>query len=126
MVANLPEFPSKPMLMLNHDVNGVGNGIQVNGGKDHPALYEFIEQVNRKYAINPNVSAGEMGQGFGNSDHGPFLKKGIPAYATWVTGAAPYGIHTEEDSIYVITPKIMEDVARLYFMAAYLYADAEK
>ena len=124
MVANLPEFPSKPVIMLNHDVNGVGNGIQINGGKDHPALYELIAQVNKKYAINPNLIAGEMGEGFGNSDYGPFLEKGIPAYATWVTGAAPYGMHTPEDSIHIITPKIMEDVARLYFMAVYFYADA--
>jgi len=41
----------------------------------------------------------------GNSDYDPFLKRGIPALSTWVRGGQRYGVHTEEDSIYVITPR---------------------
>ena len=123
MVANLPPFPSKPIFMLNHDVNGVGNALRIAGGETYPELYELIEEVNEKYAINENISAGEIQQQFGNSDYAPFVEHGIPAYSIAVTGGGIYGIHTEADSIYVITPKIMEDMTRLFFMAAYLYAD---
>ena len=123
MVAHLPEFPSKPLLMLNHDMNGVGRGLRIAGGKTYPELYKFITKVNEKYSINDNISAGEISQRFGNSDYAPFMENGIPAYSTWVTGGGGYGVHTERDSIYVITPRIMEDIVRLFFMAGYLFAD---
>jgi hypothetical protein len=123
MVANLPDFPSKPVHMLNHDMNGVGRGLRIAGGKTYPDFYAFITKVNEKYSINDSVSAGEISQRFGNSDYAPFVENGIPAYSTWVTGGGGYGTHTEGDSIYVITPKIMEDIVRLYFMAGYLYAN---
>jgi hypothetical protein len=123
LVANPPAFPSKAIFMLNHDMNGVGNGLRIAGGKNYPEFYEFLEKVNKKYSINNNISAGEIRQRFGNSDYAPFLEKGIPACSTWVTGGGRHGIHTEGDSIYVITPKIMEDIVRLYFVAGYLFAD---
>jgi hypothetical protein len=123
MVANPPEFPSKPIFMLNHDMNGVGNGLRISGGSIYPEMYEYIKKVNEKYSINGSISAGEIRQKFGNSDYAPFIERGIPAYSTWVTGGGRYGVHTEGDSIYVITPKIMEDIARLYFMAGYFFAD---
>lgn len=123
MVANLPDFPSKPLLMLNHDMNGVGRGLRIGGGKTYPEFYEFITKVNEKYSINDSISAGEISLRFGNSDYAPFVENGIPAYSTWVTGGGGYGAHTEGDSIYVITPQIMEDIVRLFFMAGYLFAD---
>ncbi len=123
MAANLPIFPSKPVLMLNHDMNGVGRGLRIAGGKTYPEFYDVLVKVDQKYSINDNISASEIEHRFGNSDYAPFLEKGIPAYSTWVTGGGGYSVHTEEDSIYVITPKIMEDIGRLFFMAAYLFAD---
>lgn len=123
IVDNPPEFPSRAIFMLNHDMNGVGSGLRIAGGSTYPELYEYLKEVNEKYSINNNISAGEIRQRFGNSDYAPFLEKGIPAYSTWVTGGGRYGVHTEGDSIYVITPKIMEDIVRLYFVAGYLFAD---
>jgi hypothetical protein len=125
MAANLPDFPSKPIFMLNHDMNGVGRGLRIAGGKTYPEFYEILTNVNKKYSINNSISASEISQRFGNSDYAPFVENGIPAYSTWVTGGGGYGIHTEEDTIYVITPKIMEDIVRLFFMAGYLFADKE-
>jgi len=123
MASNLPEFPSKPILMSNHDMNGVGTSLYVAGGKTYPELYEIILKVNAKYEINPNISAGTISHVGGNSDYAPFLEKGMPAISTWVRGGQRYGVHTKEDSIYVITPKIMEDIVRLYFMAVYQFAN---
>jgi hypothetical protein len=123
MASNLPEFPSRPILMSNHDMNGVGTSIHVAGGETYPDFYEIILKVNAKYEINPNISAGTISRIGGNSDYAPFLEKGIPAISTWVRGGQRYGVHTAEDSIYVITPKIMEDIVRLYFMAGYQFAN---
>jgi len=123
MAANLPADLSKAILMSNHDINGSGNAINVAGGKTYPELYALIEKVNATYKIGATVSAGEISPIDGNSDYAPFLEKGIPAYNTGVRGGSGAGIHTAEDSIYIITPKIMEDIVRLYFAAGYLYAD---
>ena len=123
MTANLPEYPSKPIMMVNIDVAGAGTGIRVTGGKTYPDLYNLIEKVNDKYSINRNISSGEISPVGGNSDYAPFLTKGIPAYTNSTSGGQRFGIHTAADSIYIVTPKVMEDMARLYFMASYLYAN---
>ena len=75
------------------------------------------------FEFNKNISAGKISHVGGNSDYAPFLEKGIPALSTWVRGGQRYGVHTKEDSIYVITPKIMEDIVRLYFMAGYQFTN---
>lgn len=123
MASNLPEYPSKPIMMVNIDVAGAGTDIQITGGKTYPDLFGLVKRVNDNYAINPNISAGEISGVGGNSDYAPFLVKGIPAYNTSSRGGQRIGIHTESDSIYTVTPKVMEDMARLYFMASYLYAN---
>jgi hypothetical protein len=123
MVSDLPHFPSRPILMSNHDMNGVGNSIYVSGGKTFPGFYECLLNINEKYGINSEVSAGEIRSVGGNSDYAPFLEQGIPSYSTWARGGGRYGVHTAEDSIYVITPQIMEDIVRLYFMAGFQFAN---
>lgn len=119
MAENLPVFPSKPIMMSNHDINGIGTSLYVAGGKTYPDFYDILHQVNEKCGINLSIDAGDIRAMGGNSDYAPFLQKGIPAYSTWVRGGQRVGIHTAEDSIYVITPKIMEDIVRLYFAAGY-------
>jgi hypothetical protein len=123
MANNLPEYPSKPIMMVNIDVAGAGTGIRVTGGKTYPELYSFIQKVNDTYGINPNISAEEISPAGGNSDYASFLAKGIPAYTNSSRGGQGFSIHTEKDSIYIVTPKVMEDMARLYFMASFIYAN---
>jgi hypothetical protein len=123
LASNLPRFPSRPVLMVNHDMNGTGNSLVVAGGETFPEMYGFLERANKKYSLLQNLSASEISPLGGNSDYAPFLAKGIPAYSNWTRGGQGGGIHTAEDSIYIITPKIMEDIVRLYFIAAYEFAD---
>ena len=123
MAENPPDSPSKPLLMSNHDMNGVGTSISVSGGKTYPELYNLMVEANTTYKINDNLSAGGISSVGGNSDYAPFLERGIPAYSTWVRGGQRYGTHTAEDSIYIITPKVMEDIVKLYFMAGYRFLD---
>jgi hypothetical protein len=123
MVNNLPKFPSKPILMSNHDMNGIGTGISISGGKTYPELYDFIQEVNARYQINNNITASEITAKGGNSDYAAFLEKGIPAYNNGTRGGRGPSIHSPEDTIDHITPKIMEDIVKLYFMAGYLYAN---
>ena len=107
-------------MISNHDMNGVGSSLHVVGGKTYPELYQLIERVNNQYAIGCTISSSEISHVGGNSDYAPFLQQGIPAYSNWTRGGATYGVHTPGDNIYIITPKIMEEITRLYFMAGYL------
>ena len=122
MADNLPDFPSKPIMMSNHDVNGNGTSLYISGGKDYPELFEILIDVNKRYKINQSIDAGGIRAMGAGSDYAPFVDKGIPTYSTWVRGGGRRGVtHTAGDSIYVITPKIMEDLVRLYFAAGYLF-----
>lgn len=123
MAGHLPASPSRMILMSNHDINGVGKAIHVAGGVTYPDLYKLMEAANARYNFGAGLSASEISPVDGNSDYAPFLEKGIPAYNIGVRGGAGGGIHTAEDSIYTITPKIMEDIVRLFFAAGFLYAD---
>ena len=109
--------------MVNHDMNGTGNSLVVAGGKTYPEMYGFLEKANEKYSLLGNLSASEISPLGGNSDYAPFLAKGIPAYSNWTKGGRGGGTHTAADSIYFVTPKIMEDIVRLYFIAAYEFAN---
>jgi len=122
-VANPPEFLSRPLLMINHDMNGAGNSLVIAGGETYPELFEIMKKLNERYALVKSLSATEISPVGGNSDYAPFLVKGIPAYSNWPRGGQAGGTHTAEDSIYAISPKIMEDIARLYFIAVYEFAD---
>ncbi len=123
MAAHLPGHPSKPILYSNHDVNGVGAQLHISGGLTFPKLYRHIEAVNAQNAIQPDLTAGEISMSGGNSDYASFTAKGIPAYNTAVRGGSGPGAHSPESTIYTITPKIMEDMVRLYFLATYRYAN---
>jgi len=126
MAENLPTFPSRPIMMSNHDVNGNGTSLYISGGKDYPELFEILLEVNKKFKINQSVDAGDIRAMGAGSDYAPFVDKGIPTYSTWVRGGGRRGItHTAGDSIYVITPKIMEDIVRLYFAAGYQFLNKE-
>lgn len=123
MTDNLPEFPSKPIFMSNHDMNGVGTSIYISGGKTYPELYQLMIRANNTYKINESLGAGGISPVGGASDYAPFLAKGIPSYSTWVRGGQRYSAHTAGDTIYIITPKIMEDIVKIYFVAGFRFLD---
>lgn len=122
MAENLPDFPSKPIMMSNHDMNGDGTALFISGSKDYPELYELLLDVNERYGMNLSLEAGGIQTMGAGSDYAPFVRRGIPTYSTWVRGGGRRNVtHTAGDSIYVITPKIMEDIVRLYFAAGYQF-----
>ena len=109
--------------MSNHDMNGVGTSIYISGGKTYPELFQLMDEANNTYKINQSLSAGGISPVGGASDYAPFLAKGIPSYSTWVRGGQRYGTHTAGDTIYIITPRIMEDIVKLYFIGGYRFLD---
>jgi hypothetical protein len=109
--------------MINIDSNGIGTGIRISGAKTYMDLFPYIEKAKKNYNIASIIDPSTISIGRGASDYDPFLRLGIPTWANWTTGGKGGGYHDANDTIYFITPKIMQDVAKLYFSAVYEYLD---
>jgi len=123
MASNLPPEPMKMIHMINIDSNGIGTGIWITGAKTYTDLFPYIEKVKKDYNIACTIGSSTISIGRGASDYDPFLRLGIPTWASWTTGGKGGGYHDANDTIYFITPKIMQDVAQLYFAAVFEYLD---
>jgi hypothetical protein len=123
MVSNLPPEPMKIIYMINIDMNGIGSEMWISGAKTYPDLFPYIEKAKKDYNIMCTINSSASLKGSEISDFAPFLRLGIPTWANWTTGGKGGGYHDANDTIYSITPKIMQDVAKLYFSAVYEYLD---
>jgi hypothetical protein len=123
MANNLPGPPMKLIQMFNFDMNGVGSGIWVSGGKSYPEFYKIMMEVKEEFRIKCKIGTSTISPGRGGSDYASFLRKGYPSYSNWVTGAKKLEYHNPNDTIYLLTPKIMKDVVTLYFTAGYRFAN---
>lgn len=116
----LPKYPSNIRWMVNYDMVGVGDTCMVAGAVEDPGLYNIIEKAMKDYSI-PGGMVAVKNEGFmTRSDHTAFQRKHIPSYGNWTNGQ-DNGYHTDKDTIYKITPQIMEDIARAYFIGIYRF-----
>ena len=123
-VEHLPASLTRCVGVFNLDMEGVGRGAYVAGGKNHPDLFKLLEQA--RDALEPGITlkAG-LSEGEVRADHGPFQAAGIPAVSLFGNGASPHhGYHTDEDTIWWIAPKNMEAVGRIVLDAAVRAADS--
>ena len=114
---NHPTFPlDKTMCMLNIDMVGNGNGLSVWGAESFPAVAKIFAGVNdrwlhRDFEVTPYVSYSQAG-----GDE--FSKRGIPAlYIATTEELKPMYYHDPRDREETLTPEIMEDAARMLFLA---------
>lgn len=114
---NHPVFPlEKTVAFLNLDGVGCGNTINVLAGKNFPALSAFIEKANAQYIHRPLVSSFFANIARPRLDAARFLWKNVPSLSFSVSGAPSY-YHNTKDRLETITPEILEDLARLLFVA---------
>jgi hypothetical protein len=104
---------------FNMETVGRGEQISAGGGKNYPQLWEVIDRNNQKY-IHRQVRAGFTANlARPRQDAAHFMWASIPSISFGVGGAPslPYATyHTTKDNIDIITPEIMEDLARLTFL----------
>jgi len=115
----------KTLVMMNMEGPGMGSRITASGARTYPAFWSFIEKANEKY-IHRNVSGGPAAYpGRPRQDSAWFFWKGVPALTFGASGiSVPYATyHNTKDSIELVTPEIMEDMAQLFFMAIMDMAD---
>jgi hypothetical protein len=106
--------------MLNLETVGRGERITAGGGRNYPQLWEFIERNNRKYIHRPVSATLTANLARPRQDAAHFMWANVPTISFGVAGAPPLPFatyHTTKDSPDIITPEIMEDLARLVFLA---------
>lgn len=114
---NHPGIPlGKTVCFLNMD--GVGNGdkLSATAGKNFPKLWHYIEQANEKYVhrrLQPSYFANLARP---RLDAARFLWAGIPSISFSAYGT-PSFYHNTKDTIALITPEVMEDLAKILFQA---------
>lgn len=121
MAQHMPAEPSKMIHMVNIDSNGIGTGLWITGIKTFKELGVYLEKAKKDYDIKCGIGGSEIALDRGASDYDAFLRMGIPSWANWTAGGKGGGYHDPNDTIYYTTPKIMQDIARLYLAAAYEY-----
>jgi len=118
----MPKYPPNLLWMVNFDMVGVGDAASVAGADVDPELFSIIEKVMKQYSIRSKITAVKNEGMMSRSDHTAFQRRHIPSYGNWTNGE-DNGYHTGKDTIYKITPQIMEDLARTYFMAIHKFLE---
>jgi hypothetical protein len=113
----------KVAAFLNYDMEGVGDRMNASLS---PWLLDrrgLIDQADAGLGIVGRV--GEM-RGIGNrsGDVAPFFAKGIPIASVMSNGKRPaFSYHQPADSLEIVQPQLMADIARLTYRWAFLLAD---
>ena len=117
---NHPTFPlDKTMCMLNIDMVGNGNGLAGWGAESFPAVAKIFAQVNDRWLHREfEVTPYERAVSYSQADGDEFSKRGIPAlYIATTEELKPMYYHDPRDRAETLTPEIMEDAARMLFLA---------
>ena len=122
LFAHKPTFPKdKTVVFINLDMVGNGTGISVNGSSPYKSLLSFFESANTKYIHRPfRGSAPEPAEFFGRprSDSYNFSSVGYRTMSIGTTGGyKKVYYHLPGDDPDAITIDIMEDVAKMIYVA---------
>jgi hypothetical protein len=109
----------KTVVLINMEGPGMGDKISASGARTYPSFWTFIEKANEKY-VHRILSGGAASYpGRPRQDSAWFFWKGVPSLTFGANGkSVPYATyHNTRDSLELVTPEIMEDMAQLFFMA---------
>ena len=115
-----PVYPlDKTSVFINMEGPGAGDKISASGGTTYPKFWEFVEKANAGF-VHRVLSTGPASYpARPRQDSAWFFWKGVPSLTFGAYGAPqpPYPTyHNTRDSIELVTPEIMEDMAQLLFM----------
>ena len=117
-----PSFPvGKSVVFINLDMVGNGTGFYVSAGSSYKEYLKYFEQANAKYIHRPmRTAAPEAGEYYGRprSDEVVFRTAGFRTMAMWTTEATKkVYYHLPGDDPDAVTIDIMEDVAKMIYLA---------
>jgi len=124
-----PIFPlEKTVIYVNLDMVGNGTGLAVSASSSCAALTEYFVAANNRYIHRPMKVSASEGSFYGRprSDGLVFLAKGYRTMDISTTdGVKPVWYHLPGDDAMAVTPEIMEDVAKLTYLAFIEIANAD-
>lgn len=116
-----PFIPNaKVKAFLNLESVGRGERVGVGSGRNYPEIYEVMERWNTKYVHRAMSASANANLARPRQDAAHFLWANIPTVSIGVSGAAPLpyaSYHTTKDRWEILTPEIMEDLARVVFLS---------
>ena len=120
--AQKPKFPKeKTIAYINLDMVGNGTGLEVNASAPYKQLLAYFEEANSKYIHRPfRGSAPEPSEFYGRprSDTYNFSSTGYRTISIFITsGYKKVYYHLPGDDPDVVTIEIMEDVAKMIYVA---------
>jgi len=111
---------AKVKAFINLESVGRGERIGVGSGRNYPDIYAVMERLNAKYIHRPISASQNANLARPRQDAAHFLWANIPTVSVGVSGAPPLpyaSYHTTKDRWEILTPEIMEDLARLVFLS---------
>jgi hypothetical protein len=116
-----PFIPNaKVKAFINLESVGRGERIGVGSGRNYPEIYEVMERMNAKFVHRPISASQNANLARPRQDAAHFLWANIPTVSVGVSGAPPLpypSYHTTKDRWEILTPEIMEDLARVVFLS---------
>ncbi len=123
-----PVFPKeKTVTYINLDMVGNGTGLAVSASESCQGLTGYFKDANERYIHRPMRIATSRGVSYGRprSDGLVFLADGYRTMNLSTTdGVKPVYYHLPGDDETAVTPEIMEDVAKLIYLAFIEMANA--
>ncbi len=110
---------------INLDGVGTGERISALAGGNFPDLFSYFEKANRAYVHRPLSGPPFANLARPRLDAAWFLWKGVPTLSFSTSGGTSY-YHITKDDLETINEEILEDTARLLFMAVMDMAGADK
>jgi hypothetical protein len=124
-----PLFPKeKTVTYINLDMVGNGTGLAVSASESCQGLTEYFTKANDRYIHRPMRTSASRGSFYGRprSDGLVFLADGFRTMSLSTTDAVkPVFYHLPGDDETAVTPEIMEDVAKLIYLAFIEMANAD-
>ena len=111
---------AKVTAFINLESVGRGERIGVGSGRNYPQIYEVLEKVNARYIHRPMSASQNANIARPRQDAAHFLWANVPTVSIGTSGAPPLpyaSYHTTKDRWEILTPEIMEDLARLVFLS---------
>lgn len=116
-----PVVPNaKITAFLNLESVGRGERIGVSSGVEYPAIYQAMERADNQYVHRAMGAYSNLNLARPRQDAAHFLWAKIPTVSIGTSGAPPLpyaSYHTTKDTWQIMTPEVMEDLARITFMA---------
>lgn len=115
-----PIYPlDKTIVFINMEGPGSGDKISASGGATYPEFWKFVEKANERFVHRVLRTGPASYPARPRQDSAWFFWKGVPSltFGSYGGPQPPYPTyHNTRDSIDLVTPEIMEDIAQLLFM----------